>query len=163
MPVALDTEEHLLGAEPHGAADTGGSGGRRPLAAPLAIGAVAAAGCLAVAATDPGDGGVPLCWSRSVFGVDCPFCGGLRATNSLLRLDGSAALDHNFVLAVGLPVAAMLWIWSVVRRWRGAPPLTAPPTWMLWAAGALLVAFGVVRNFGGPGWVRWMHSDLHAG
>ena len=57
----------------------------RALTLPLALGAATMCGCVAVAAMNPGDDGVPLCWSRSVFGVDCPFCGGLRATNALLR------------------------------------------------------------------------------
>ncbi|MFV0316037.1 MAG: DUF2752 domain-containing protein [Microthrixaceae bacterium] len=167
--MALDTRPEPAPDLQAGAPGTdGGQAGayvppRRSFAAPITVGALATAGCVAVFAANPGDGGVPLCWSRSVFGVDCPFCGGLRATNSLLRLDLGAALDHNVVLAIGLPIAALLWCWSIVGRWRGAEPLASPPTWLMVTAGVLLVAFGVLRNFGGPAWIRWMHSDLYLG
>ncbi|MEZ5239275.1 MAG: DUF2752 domain-containing protein [Microthrixaceae bacterium] len=133
------------------------------IAAPLALGAIALAGCVAVAAADPGDDGVPLCWSRTVFGVDCPFCGGLRATNSLVRLDPGAAADHNIVLTVLMPVAVLMWVLWLVRRWRGEPEVPRTPNWLVVTAGVLVVAFGVVRNFGGPAWIRWLHSDSFAG
>lgn len=135
----------------------------RRILAPLALGAVALGGCVAVVATDPGDDGTPLCWSRSVFGVDCPFCGGLRATNSLLRGDLVAALDHNVVLAVALPVAALMWVWWLVRQWRGGEPPRRLPNWLVVSAAVLLVAFGVIRNFTGPAWMRWIHSDSYLG
>jgi len=126
----------------------------------VALGAAAIGGCIAVAATNPGDAGVPLCWSRSLFGVDCPFCGGLRATNSLLRGDLLAALDHNVVLAVAMPITVLWWVWWTVRQWRGIEePMPRAPGWLTWTAGGLLVAFGILRNFGGPSWVRYLHSD----
>lgn len=133
------------------------------MAAPLALGAVTLGGCIAVAAVNPGDKGTPLCWSRSVFGVDCPFCGGLRATNSLVRGDFLGALDHNAVLAVALPVAVLMWVWWLVREWRGDDPPRRLPTWVMVTAGVLVITFGVVRNFGGPAWTRWIHSDTYLG
>ena len=139
------------------------SRGRR-VALPVGLGAVAVCGCVAVAAFDPGDDGVPLCWSRAVFGVDCPFCGGLRATNALLRGQPGAALDHNVVLAVALPVAVLMWVWWTARQWRGtAEPARRVPLWITAPAGVLLVAFGIVRNLTGPAWARWLHSDTWAG
>ncbi len=102
--------------------------------------------------------------SRSVFGVDCPFCGGLRATNALLRGNFGSALDHNVVLAVALPVVALMWVWWVVREWRGdGPPPVKVPNWITVTAAILLVVFGIVRNFGGPAWIRWLHSDAFVG
>lgn len=136
----------------------------RRLALPVGLGAVAVCGCVAVAAFDPGDDGVPLCWSRAVFGVDCPFCGGLRATNALLRGRPGAALDHNVLLAVALPVAALMWLWWMARQWRGtAEPARRVPLWITALAAVLLVAFGIVRNLTGPAWARWLGSDAWAG
>lgn len=134
------------------------------MALPLALGATAACGCLAVAAMDPGDDGAPLCWSRTAFGVDCPFCGGLRATNALLRGNPVAALDHNVLLAIALPVTVLLWVWWMTREWRGveAPPPRVP-IWITWVAVVLLVVFGVARNLTGPALTRWMHSDTWMG
>lgn len=134
------------------------------IALPATLGAVAVLGCAAVALADPGDKGVPLCWSRSVFGVDCPFCGGLRCTNSLLRGHLGAALDHNVVLAAALPVAALTWVWWMVARWRGDEfPATRIPNWVFITGAILLVAFGVVRNLSGSALSRWLHSDLYIG
>lgn len=133
------------------------------LAAPLTLGALTLGGCIAVAVANPGDDGTPLCWSRTVFGVDCPFCGGLRATNSLVRLDPAAAADHNIVLTVLLPLTVVMWAWWVVRQWRGDEPPRRLPTWVVATAGILVLAFGVVRNFGGPAWIRWLHSDSFTG
>lgn len=157
-PSAADTT-----VNPATEADLHGSSRARRLAAPLALGAVALGGCIAVAATNPGDTGTPLCFSRSVFGVDCPFCGGLRATNSLIHGNVVAALDHNAVLAVALPLATVMWVWWLVREWRGDDPPRSPPTWIVAVAGILVVAFGVVRNLGGPEWIRWIHSDTYPG
>jgi hypothetical protein len=148
-------------AVPHGGAEL--SRGQR-LALPLALGATAVCGCAAIALVDPGDDGVPLCWSRSVFGVDCPFCGGLRCTNALLRGNLGEAIDHNVVLAAALPVAVLMWVWWVARSWRGEPsPVSKAPNWLVITAAILLVVFGVVRNLTGTALSRWLHSDLYAG
>jgi len=137
---------------------------RQRLALPLALGATAACGCVAVALVNPGDKGVPVCWSQAVFGVDCPFCGGLRCTNALLRGNVGQALDHNVVLAVALPVTVLLWVWWVSRQWRGiTEPAVRVPKWLGVTAAVLLVAFAVVRNLGAPAWARWLHSDLYRG
>lgn len=157
-PGALDAV--VYGAAPH---DRRGSRRATRLAAPLALGAVTLGGCIAVAAANPGDSGTPLCFSRSVFGVDCPFCGGLRATNSLIRGDFVAALDHNAILAVALPLAVLMWVWWLVREWRGDGPPRRLPIWIVTTAGILLIAFGVIRNLGGPAWIRWIHSDTYPG
>lgn len=138
-------------------------GRRARLVAPLALGGITVVGCAAVAFANPGDDGVPLCWSRSVFGVDCPFCGGLRATNSLLRLDPAAAADHNVVLTVLMPVVVLMWAVGLVRSWRGEERPRPLPRWLVWGTGCLILAFGVARNFTGPVLTRWLHSDAFSG
>lgn len=157
--VALDTISSEAGAH-----DRYRPSRKQRLVAPLALGAVAIGGCIAVGAANPGDDGTPLCWSRSVFGVDCPFCGGLRATNSLVRADLGSALDHNVVLAIALPVVALMWVSWLVRQWRCDDYQRQElPKWLVVTAGVLVITFGVVRNFGGPAWIRWLHSDGYAG
>lgn len=136
--------------------------------APVAVGAAGACACAAVALWNPGDGGTPVCWSQGVFGVDCPFCGGLRAANSLLRGDLAAALDHNVLLAVAMPLLALAWaVWLVrslqdreVPRWLHRA--LHPPVPVLVGLGVFLLAFAVVRNIdGGPAWVTWLHSTTY--
>lgn len=143
---------------------------RRRWVAPLVVGAAGACACAAVAVWNPGDGGTPVCWSQGVLGVDCPFCGGLRAANSLLRGDLAAALDHNVLLAVAMPLLALAWLVWLVRSLQDRPfpdrlrRILHPPTPVLVGLGVLLLGFAVVRNLdGGPAWVTWLHSTAYRG
>ena len=127
--------------------------------APVAVGAVTACGCAAVALVDPGDSGTPVCWSKALFGVDCPFCGGLRCTNALLRGDWLAAADHNVLLAVALPALVVVWGVWLVRSLQDRPfRLPRVPRWGWIGIALLLVAFTVARNVGGPAWIDWLAS-----
>ena len=112
---------------------------------------------MAIAASSPSDVGPPICASQAVFGIDCPFCGGMRCVSALARLDLWAAADHNVVLAVALPLLAIGWLVWMVATLRGRPlrwPRVPIGAWV--ALGVGLVAFTVVRNLGGEGWVGWL-------
>jgi hypothetical protein len=119
-----------------------------------------AAGTVAIAAIDPSDTGVPVCLSRSVFGIDCPLCGGLRCVDALARGDLLGAADHNVVRAGVLPRAP-----HAVGRWRfGArtgrrrPRLRIPvAAWI--GLGGLLLAFTIARNVDGAGWTDWLAAS----
>lgn len=130
------------------------------LVAPLATGGILAAASVAVLVADPGDGGTPVCLSKVLFGIDCPFCGGLRAANSLLRGHWLAAADHNVVLAVALPVAALVWALWTIQSLRGHElRLPRIPRPVLWVGVGLLIAFTVLRNLDvGSGWIHWLAS-----
>ena len=108
---------------------------------------------------DPRDSGVPICWSQGVFGIDCPLCGGLRCTNALLRGDLTAAADHNVLLAVALPVVAVVWAVWLYRSIRGQDlRLPRLPRWLIGAAAVVVVAFTVARNIDASGWIGWLGS-----
>lgn len=111
------------------------------------VGGAVVCGCAAIALVNPTDSGVPICWSSSVLGVDCPLCGGLRTVNSLVRGDVLAAADHNVLLAIALPIVALLWVVWMVRSLRGRSfRVPAPPVWAWGVLGVVTVAFTVVRN-----------------
>ena len=102
-----------------------------------------------------------MCWSKALFGIDCPLCGGLRATNSLMRGDWLAAADHNVLVAVGLPILAVLWaVWlirSIQDRPLGMPRI---PRAAVIGIGVFLLAFAVVRNLDvDVTWIHWLASD----
>jgi hypothetical protein len=110
-------------------------------------GGAVACGCAAIVLVDPTDTGVPVCWSSSLFGIDCPLCGGLRSVNAFLRGDVLAAADHNVLLAIAMPIVAVLWAVWLFRTVRGRSfHLTAPPVWVWGVLGVVTVTFSVVRN-----------------
>jgi Protein of unknown function (DUF2752) len=130
---------------PHPAASrsTGGLGRRATLAAVAGVSTLTGY----VFLVDPDQGGAyPLCPSKLLLGMDCPFCGGLRGTNALLHGRVAEALDHN-VLLPGLlaTIAVMLGLGALKLIGR---PLRIPPVprWLQVAAVVLLGAFMVTRN-----------------
>lgn len=134
---------------------------------PLVIAPVAALiACSIVFAVDPNTGVYPPCPSQLILGVDCPACGGLRATSSLLHGDIGSFLDHNVLLAIVFPVLVVTWVLAVCRKLNPQTRLTLPRAVngqvlrnqvskgesetvrrTLWVGGALiLVVFTVARN-----------------
>lgn len=123
----------------------------------LTLAALAAATGL-VALVDPEGGGpYPPCPSRTLFGLDCPGCGGLRGTHDLLHGHVLSALDHNLLLPAVLAVlATMLGLWLLPLVGRPARTLR-PPRWATTAAMASVAAFTVLRNLPVPG-LEWLAS-----
>jgi hypothetical protein len=135
---------------------------RRAWGPPAALGAILAAGTAYTAWQDPNQGGglFPGCPLHEMTGLDCPGCGGTRALHALTQGDIGAAVSHNAVLAVLLPLAALAWAaWMVhalrvtwARRQDRPPPRwpdalrirVTTPGWV--AMIAVLLAFAVVRN-----------------
>ncbi|HVQ87561.1 MAG TPA: DUF2752 domain-containing protein [Actinomycetes bacterium] len=122
-------------------------------------------GVALLAVRDPNtSGSYGVCPFKALTGWDCPFCGGLRGTYSLIHGDVPTALDHNILLPViwaGLITAVVVW-WrrtgsstpsstgrvepdvgtprgSMAGRWVFSRPV-------LIATAILLVGFWVVRN-----------------
>jgi hypothetical protein len=121
------------------------------LVGPLAVagGALTAVGVLA--AVDPNQPGhFPVCPFKAMTGLDCPFCGGLRAVHDLAHGNVLAALDRNVLVVLAVPVVAFAWL-----QWlrRAARPSTAPrremPPWRVRAVIVLALVFWVVRNIPG--------------
>lgn len=125
-----------------------------PLAAPLACGCCLAAGAAYVVAQDPSEGGVFLpCPFRALTGWWCPGCGLTRATHHLFRGDVTQAFRYNVLVVVVLGAIAAGWLtWLAQAAGRSARWFVRVPVWAQIAAGAVLVAFAVVRNLPGvPG------------
>lgn len=112
---------------------------------PVTVGLVAATGVAALALVDADSASVPLCPLKSLTGLDCPLCGGLRAVSALSHLRVSEALDHNLLFTASVPLLVagwLYWLWSAAREdvsWQ-------PPRWASTTVLTLLVAFAVARN-----------------
>ncbi|HEX6236263.1 MAG TPA: DUF2752 domain-containing protein [Acidimicrobiales bacterium] len=110
------------------------------------LGAIVAV-TLTVALTDPSRTRLfPPCPSRTLLGLDCPACGGLRGTHDLLGGRVGDALDHNLLLpGLLLAFAAGLALWLAPLAGR-AVPAWRPPRWLAVTAFAVVAAFTVARN-----------------
>ena len=121
--------------------------------APVATGIGVLAATAYVRAVDPNEPGhYPLCPTLALLGIDCPGCGGLRATHALAHGDVAAALDHNALLVVAAPVLIALWGVWMYRAWTGVAPALTPRRETFARVAPIVVLlvvmlFAVVRNF----------------
>ncbi|MEU6157192.1 DUF2752 domain-containing protein [Streptomyces sp. NPDC047130] len=127
----------------------------RRLAAPAAVlGAVVGAFAY-VGTVDPNEPGhYPACPLLSVTGLYCPGCGGLRSAHAFVHGEPAVALQANAPAVVGYLLFAVVWTVWTVRAARGLPVRFEARPAHLWAFGAVLAVFTVVRNlpFG-----AWLH------
>ncbi|MES4888533.1 DUF2752 domain-containing protein [Streptomyces sp. NPDC096012] len=127
----------------------------RRLAVPAGLFTAAAAAFAYVGAVDPGEPGhYPVCPLYRLTGLYCPGCGGLRSAHAFVHGDLLTALRDNAAGVAAYLVCAVLWTVWVIRTVRGRPARLDPGPARLWAVGALLLVFTVVRNlpFG-----SWLH------
>ena len=87
----------------------------------------------------------PMCPVKAVTGLDCPGCGGLRATHDLLHGDVLLALRDNAFLVIMAPLLLAVLAWE---RHRGRP--VRLPRWAALGVFALALAWMFVRNL--PNW-----------
>jgi hypothetical protein len=125
------------------------------LAVPAGVLAAVAAAFAYVGTVDPNEPGhYPACPLLRYTGVYCPGCGGLRSAHAVVHGNFPAALQDNVLAVAGFLGFAVLWTVWVVRAARGRPLRIELGTVHLWAAGALLVVFTVVRNLPFGGWLH---------
>jgi hypothetical protein len=117
------------------------------------VGLAGAAALLAV--RDPNAAGsYGFCPLKAATGLDCPFCGGLRASHDLLVGDVSASFDQNLLVPL-LAVTAGLWaaVWWFRQRSRtarGAARQTVTlSNRVVVTVVVLLAVFTVARNLPG--------------
>ncbi len=93
------------------------------------------------------NGFYPRCQLYRVTGLQCPGCGGLRALHALLHGHVVEAFRLNPLFVGALP-AAGTWVgvWLMRKRRDPAARLTLPTAW-IWAGVAIVIAYGVARNF----------------
>lgn len=128
--------------------------------APLAVGGLTAAATLAVTWWNPGDTGAPLCPSKFMLGIDCPFCGTTRATAALARGELGRALDHNAMWVALVPIIGVAFVLWIVSAFRDRPmPTVSLPRWVWIGLGVAFVAFGVARNLDVSAFTRWLGAD----
>jgi hypothetical protein len=88
----------------------------------------------------------PQCPLKQLTGVDCPGCGGLRATHSLVHGDIAGVLDHNVLALVIVPLIAYLIARWVLGLFGKELPQLRLPYWSRYLIPVAVVAFTVMRN-----------------
>ncbi|MHA5048597.1 DUF2752 domain-containing protein [Streptomyces sp. SD15] len=127
----------------------------RRLVVPAGVLAAVVGAFAYVGAVDPNEPGhYPVCPLLRYTGLYCPGCGGLRGAHALLHGDLATALTNNALAVLGYLVFAAVWTVWAVRSMRGRPVRIELGPVHLWTAGALLLAFTVVRNLPFGGWLR---------
>lgn len=125
----------------------------RRLVGPVVTACSVGAATLVLRFVDPnGPSPLPMCPTRLLFGVDCPGCGGLRATHALANGDIANAMDNNLLFVVLVPLLIAGWVVWFVRAWTGRSPDPARriPRWQRAfpiVLAIVLLVFGIVRNF----------------
>ncbi|WP_442802526.1 DUF2752 domain-containing protein [Streptomyces sp. CB01635] len=127
----------------------------RRLAVPLGVLAPIGAGFAYVGSVDPNEPGhYPACPLLHYTGIYCPGCGGLRSAHALVHGDLTAALGDNALAVAGCAVFAVLWVVWAVRVVLGRPVRIDLGRPQLWAVGAVVLVFTVVRNLPLGGWLH---------
>jgi uncharacterized membrane protein YhhN len=95
----------------------------------------------------------PRCTFKVVTGLDCPGCGGLRASHQLLQGNVGEAFRLNPLFISGLPIVAFFLGRLAWERWTGRKfqrRLQLTTTILLCVA--LVIVFGVARNLPWRAW-----------
>jgi hypothetical protein len=125
-----------------------GRGGRRVPLMPVGVLAGVAAAVALVAMVDPNEPGhYPTCPFLLATGLYCPGCGSLRMIHALAHGHVGEAFGRNPLAFLLIPVVGGLWVRWVGRTARGEPmssALLGPRA--VWAFGALLIVYWIVRN-----------------
>ena len=95
----------------------------------------------------------PRCFFKMSTGLDCPGCGGLRATHQLLHGNLIAAFKLNPLLICLLPLGAYFGLRQIVfmRTGRLWPQPFRSSRWSMLLA-VVVIAFGVLRNLPWSAW-----------
>lgn len=118
--------------------------------------AAALAGGAALFFLDPSQHGFyPRCFFKMATGLDCPGCGGLRATHQLLHGHLAAAFALNPLYILTLPIAGFFFMRSILEQRTGRkwPRLFQPAT-SIWLGAGIVIAFGVLRNLPWHAWIK---------
>lgn len=103
-----------------------------------------------IAVVDPNEPGhYPGCPTKMLSGLDCPGCGGLRATHDLAHGNIASAFDHNALFVVLVPFIVFFLGRNLFHAWTGrrpAPPSERTTRWGFTAIVAVILVFTLVRN-----------------
>ncbi len=96
----------------------------------------------------------PRCFLKLTTGLDCPGCGGLRATHQLLHGHLAEAFALNPLFVIALPIGALVALLKLAEKHTGRKRLRLfSTTGTIWICAVAVVLFSVLRNV--P-WRAWL-------
>jgi len=126
----------------------------RPWLPPAAAALAAAAVLGAVGLVDPNRSGhYPTCPFLALTGLYCPGCGSLRAIHAMAHGDLGTATARNPFTVLASAWLVVVWARWLRRRLTGRPRPSPAPAWMIWTLLGAVVAFWVLRNLPGFGFL----------
>jgi hypothetical protein len=95
----------------------------------------------------------PRCFFKMMTGLDCPGCGGLRATHQLLHGQIRAALALNPLFIASIPIIAFFVFRALFERMTGRTSRRfLSCTTAVSIGGIVVIVFGVLRNLPWRAW-----------
>ncbi|MBL0804517.1 DUF2752 domain-containing protein [Streptomyces albidoflavus] len=108
-----------------------------------------------VGTVDPNEPGhYPACPLLTYAGIWCPGCGGLRSAHAVWHGELATALTANALAVAGYALFAAGWLVWAVSAARGRPFRLVFGRVHAWAAGVVLLSFGVARNLPQGAWLH---------
>jgi Protein of unknown function (DUF2752) len=106
---------------------------------------------VAIHVWDPTATAGPTCPFYAITGRYCPGCGTLRCLHALAHGQVGAAIDHNALTVLLLPLVIAAWASVGIAALRGRPARELRlPSWAGWAIAGALALFWVLRNLSPP-------------
>ena len=88
-------------------------------------------------------GGLFTCPLNKLTGLLCPGCGSQRALHALLHGETIAAMNHNPLMFIGLPV---LGLQLISNRARSGLAWNELPKWSVISWSIVIIGWGILRN-----------------
>lgn len=119
---------------------------------------LALCGTAYTAAVDPNTShAFPWCPLKLVTGLDCPFCGSLRAVHSLSHGNIGEALGHNALFVLSVPYLLAFWVTWLARDLGHPAPNLRLRRGALVAVVVVASGFMIARNLPWAPW-HWLNS-----
>lgn len=146
QPAEQATEQAgVPGAAPANPTKSTGPVARWVLAGGALAGSAFLAGYLYLIDPNNPSNAYPKCPMKAFTGIDCPGCGGLRATHAMLHGDFHSAIDHNVLAVILVPLMAYMLVRWMLAQFDIELPRIPWPRWTSWALPIALLLFTVLR------------------
>jgi hypothetical protein len=87
---------------------------------------------------------MPKCLVKTITGLDCPGCVGLRCTHAILNLQIKQAIDYNAFICSVIPILIVYYVFKQI--YRNNKVLVTKERYLHWTIAAAAMTWMVYRN-----------------